>query len=51
MLTYKSIDAESRRMRNNIVKYGLTEGLKGNCKHLVLNFISDELDINNNGMH
>ncbi|KAH3845786.1 hypothetical protein DPMN_088075 [Dreissena polymorpha] len=51
VLTYKSIDAESRSMRNNIVIYGLTERLKGNCTHLVLNFISDELDIDTSDMH
>ncbi|KAH3751927.1 hypothetical protein DPMN_186534 [Dreissena polymorpha] len=31
VLTYISKDAESRSMKNNIVIYGLTKRLKGNC--------------------
>ncbi|KAH3798639.1 hypothetical protein DPMN_152240 [Dreissena polymorpha] len=34
VLTHKSIDAESRSMRNNIVIYGITERLNVTARNL-----------------
>ena len=50
MLSYKSIDLEARSRRNNLIFWGLTERSQFDCKNLILNFISDELDIDTSNM-
>ena len=50
VLSYKSIDAEARSMRNNIIVYGLTERLYGDPKTLVRNFLSNELGVDTEEM-
>jgi hypothetical protein len=52
VLSYKSVDCESRSMRNNLVIYGLTEKSHfQNCKSLVLGFLEDEIDIDTTDMY
>ena len=50
MLSYKSIDLEARIRRNNLIFWGLTERSQFDCKNLILNFISDVLDIDTSNM-
>jgi len=45
VLSYKSIDAEARSMRTNIMIYCLTENFRYNTTTLVLNFLESELGI------
>ena len=43
MLSYRSLDIESRSRRNNIVFWGITERRPYDCKLLIHNFMRDEL--------
>ena len=43
MLSYSSLYIESRRRRNNIVFWGITERRPYDCKQLIHNFMRDEL--------
>lgn len=50
MLAYKSLDMEARSRRNNLIFWGLSENIRGDCKSLMFRFLSDELDINTSNM-
>ena len=45
MLSYKSIDLESRSRRNNLIFWGLTENNNRPCDQLILNFMAHEMRI------
>ena len=47
MLSYRSLDIESRSRRNNIVFWGITERLPYDCNQLIQNFMRDELFTDN----
>lgn len=51
MLSYRSLDIESRSRRNNIVFWGITERLETDCRKLIRNFMRDELDIDPDEMY
>ena len=45
LLEYKSIDLEARSRRNNILFYGLKENRNEDCKDIICQFVSDQLQI------
>ena len=51
MLSYRSIDIESRSRRNNIVFWGITENMRIECKQLIQNFMRDELVLDPSEMY
>ena len=51
MLSYRSIDIESRSRRNNIVFWGITENMRIECKQLIQKFMRDELVLDPSEMY
>ena len=46
LLTYKSLDLETRSRRKNLVFRGLCENSREDCHNVVADFLSNELDLN-----
>ena len=45
LLSYKSLDLEARERRNNLIFWGIFENFRIDCQSIILNFLSDELNI------